>query len=178
MIYFVRHGKTNANAKRIIQGNGPLSTLGVQQAKEAATKLKDIKFDICFCSPLLRTKQTLEEILVYHNDLKVIYDERLIERQYGEAVGMYYDDVENMEKRWDGKTTLPYNIETVSNLYNRVSSFYNDIKSEYKDKTILIVAHSGVGRVSKGYFYGKPTNDNYTNTKYKVANCEIIKFEF
>ena len=63
MIYFVRHGQTFDNLNNIIQGNGDLTPLGIEQAKETAVKLKDVKFDICFCSPLKRTKQTLKEIL-------------------------------------------------------------------------------------------------------------------
>ena len=39
MIYFVRHGQTFDNLNNIIQGNGDLTPLGVEQAKETAIKL-------------------------------------------------------------------------------------------------------------------------------------------
>ena len=61
-----------------------LKEKGFEQAKETAKNLKDIKFDICFCSPLLRTRQTLDEIIKYHQNLNVIYDDRLKERDYGD----------------------------------------------------------------------------------------------
>lgn len=176
MIYFVRHGQTCDNANRIIQGDGPLSKLGFNQAKEAGITLKDVKFDICFCSPLLRTRQTLDEIKVYHNNLKAIYDDRLIERKYGVAVGKPYDSIPNIDKRWIANCTLPFNIETIDSLYDRVASFYDDIKEEWKDKNVLVVAHSGVGRVTNAYFNGKPKNGDYRG--FKVKNAEIVKFDW
>ena len=65
MIYFVRHGQTDYNSNKLYAGQKdvPLNKEGVKQAKQTAEQLKDLKFDICFCSPLLRAKQTLNEIL-------------------------------------------------------------------------------------------------------------------
>ena len=176
MIYFVRHGQTYDNANKILQGDGPLNELGVSQAKNAGILLKDIKFDICFCSPMLRTRQTLDQIIVYHENLKVIYDERLIERKYGDVVGRKYDTVVNLDKRWYASTKYENNIETIDEIYDRVASFYDDIKEEYKDKTVLIVSHSGVGRVTNAYFNGKPNNGDYTG--FKVKNAEVVKFDW
>jgi len=63
MIYFVRHGQTYDNAVKpeILSGHNKvkLTKAGIEQAKQTAQELKDVKFDICFCSPLKRAKQTL-----------------------------------------------------------------------------------------------------------------------
>ena len=83
MIYFVRHGQTDDNANgNLLTGWSatPLNERGFAQARETAAALKDIKFDVCFCSPLLRTRQTLEEILKFHEGLSIIFDDRLKER--------------------------------------------------------------------------------------------------
>lgn len=79
MIYFVRHGQTEYNLNKIYAGQQdiPLNATGIDQAKQTALTLKDIKFDLCFCSPLQRAKQTCSEILKYHKDLNPIYDDRL-----------------------------------------------------------------------------------------------------
>lgn len=175
MIYFVRHGQTYDNINKIIQGNGPLNETGVKQAKEAGELLKNIKLDVCFCSPLLRTRQTLDQILVYHKDLKVIYDDRLKERMYGDIVGEYYSSIPGFEKRWDNNVKLSYNIETIDEMYNRVASFYDDIKGEWKNKNVLVVSHKGVGRVTNAYFNGKPNDGNYLN--FKLPNGGIINFK-
>lgn len=176
MIYFVRHGQTYDNANRIIQGDGPLTELGVNQAKETGNILKDIKFDICFCSPMLRTRQTLEQIITHHNYLKVVYDDRLKERMYGDVAGRPYDSVCDLDKRWYASTKYSNNIETIEELYDRVASFYDDIKEEWKDKTVLIVSHSGVGRVTDAYFNGKPESGDYT--RFKMKNAEVAKFDY
>lgn len=176
MIYFVRHGQTDDNFNHIVQGNKHLNDTGIKQAQETALILKNQDFDICFCSPFNRTKETLNEILKYHPNLKVIYDNRLIERQYYELIGLAKKDVPLYEKRWDNNIVFPCDAETIDQVYNRVENFYNEIKEEYKDKKILIVSHSGVARVSRAYFEGKPNDNDYS--KYKIKNAEVITFEF
>jgi len=55
MIYFVRHGQTDDNANgNLLTGWSatPLNERGFAQARETAAALKDIKFDVCFCSVL------------------------------------------------------------------------------------------------------------------------------
>ena len=86
MIYYVRHGQTDYNIKNIFAGHldVPLNEEGFKQAHKTAEELKDIKFDVCYCSPLIRAKQTCDEILKFHKGLKPIYDDRLKERFYGD----------------------------------------------------------------------------------------------
>ena len=78
--------ETNDNKNHIVQGNKPLNKTGKVQVKETAKSLKDVKFDVCFCSPLKRTRQTAKALIKYHKNLKPVYDGRLIERQYGDLV--------------------------------------------------------------------------------------------
>ena len=65
MLYIMRHGKTDWNAKHKLQGRTdiPLNEEGIQMAEQAKEKYKDVNFDICYCSPLVRAKQTAEIIL-------------------------------------------------------------------------------------------------------------------
>ncbi len=82
MIYLIRHGETDWNKSKVMQGQTdiPLNSNGIEQAKQISQKLKDVKFDIIFCSPLLRTRQTFENL---GRTEKVIFDDRLKERNYG-----------------------------------------------------------------------------------------------
>ena len=113
MIYFVRHGQTDDNKNGIAQGNKPLNETGISQAKETAEMLKNLRFDICYCSPLERTKQTMQEIVKFHEKLDVIFDERLVERKYDKHVGKFKNDVENYDKRWLANQSLAETIETI-----------------------------------------------------------------
>ena len=176
MIYFVRHGQTydNANGNLLTGWSAtPLNETGFAQAKEAAENLKDIKFDICFCSPLLRTRQTLDEIIKYHKNLNVIYDDRLKERDYGEITGQPASICKF--RRWNANDEIPYKMETIPEIFDRVASFYDDLKRKYKDKNILIVAHSGVGRMTHFYFNGKPQDNDYSN--FEIGNAKVMKIE-
>ncbi len=64
MIYIIRHGQTELNSKRVLQGRSdyPLNEIGIQQAKEAAEKLQGITFDTVYSSPLIRALQTAKII--------------------------------------------------------------------------------------------------------------------
>ena len=87
-IYIIRHGETEWNVKKIMQGqkNSLLTTKGIQQAKQAAKQLKQIKFAAIFSSDLLRAKRTAQIIALEH---KLIVKTRKIlrERYYGKFEG-------------------------------------------------------------------------------------------
>jgi len=177
MIYFVRHGETYDNAHgNLLTGWGdtPLNEKGIKQARETSELLKNIKFDICFCSPLPRTKQTLAEIIKHHQNLVVVYDNRLKERDYGEITGKPASICKF--RRWNSNDRIPFKMESIDEMYERVASFYDDIKEKYKDKKVLIVSHSGVGRLSYFYFNGKPSDGDYTN--FVIKNAEVVNFDW
>ena len=59
MLYIIRHGKTDWNEKRKLQGRTdiPLNDEGRKMAVEAGEAYKDVHFDVCYCSPMLRAKK-------------------------------------------------------------------------------------------------------------------------
>lgn len=61
-IYFVRHGETEWDLKKIFQGvkNSPLTKLGKEQARKLKIKLNSIDFTHYYSSPLGRAVETLE----------------------------------------------------------------------------------------------------------------------
>ena len=61
-LLIVRHGETEENNKKILQGilPGRLTKLGEEQAKELGRKLRKYKIDKIYCSPIDRCRQTLE----------------------------------------------------------------------------------------------------------------------
>ena len=60
LIYIVRHGLTEWNKLKKLQGAAdvPLAKEGILLAEKTGEALKDVKFDICFTSPLSRARQT------------------------------------------------------------------------------------------------------------------------
>lgn len=63
--YLVRHGQTELNRKRRIQGvtNSPLTAKGKRRAEKLGQKLANVKFAAAYTSDLLRTKTTAQLIL-------------------------------------------------------------------------------------------------------------------
>ncbi len=57
-LYIVRHGKTDWNDQRLLQGltDIALNEEGIKQTKELRKKIDLSKIDICICSPLKRAK--------------------------------------------------------------------------------------------------------------------------
>ena len=179
MIYFVRHSQTDCNLKKIIAGHydSPLNEKGIAQAKQAALDLQNIKFDVCFCSPLQRAQQTCEEILVYHQNLQPIYDDRLKARNYGK---MQLQPTNSITfNRWQvgefDEATKALEIEPIMDLYSRVADFFDEVLKSYPHQNILVIAHSCVGRVVSAYFNGIPENQDFSSLK--IPNAKYIMFE-
>ena len=84
MLYIMRHGKTDWNLTHKLQGKTdiPLNEMGIKMAKEAGERYKDIHFDVCYCSPLVRARDTAKYVLE-GRDVPVIIDERLSEMGFG-----------------------------------------------------------------------------------------------
>ena len=73
-IYLVRHGKTMFNTTGQVQGwaDSPLTEIGVEQAKQAGTGLKDTGFVSAYSSDMGRARHTAQYILAEngHSDTK------------------------------------------------------------------------------------------------------------
>ena len=175
--YYVRHGQTDWNYAEKIQGGLseiPLNKNGINQAFKTREKLEKISFDLAIISPMIRAKQTAE-IIINKRNISVIIDERLRERKLGDIEGMFITEKEENEM-WNYNLNKQYiGGESVIEFDKRVIEFIEDMKEKYSDKTILIVAHGGVGKIFKKYLDG---NNNIVNLdKYMLTNCEIIEAE-
>ena len=80
----MRHGKTDWNLRHKLQGKTdiPLNDMGRQMASDACERYKDVHFDVCYCSPLTRARDTAELVLKGRN-IPIIIDERLAEMGFG-----------------------------------------------------------------------------------------------
>lgn len=60
--YFLRHGETDWNRNRLIQGQTdvPLNDLGLSQAESVRAAVEALPIATICCSPLLRTRRTME----------------------------------------------------------------------------------------------------------------------
>lgn len=68
-IYLVRHGQTDWNYQKKIQGQQDvdINEQGIRQAEKLAEILKNVPFEYAVCSPLTRAHHTAEILLKYHS---------------------------------------------------------------------------------------------------------------
>lgn len=136
--YFV-HGTTPDNEKKISSGwsDAGLSKLGVNQAIELKSYIKDEKFDVVFCSDLKRAVDSAK--LVFAGEALIISDARLRECNYGKYNGQPSSAVKPLQEKMI--TEKFPDGESYEEVKERVSDFLKFLKQNYDDKHIAIVAH-------------------------------------
>lgn len=82
LIYLIRHGETDLNTLGVMQGwiDEPLNEGGRKLDAITGRKMKNIRFDCCISSPLLRAKETVKIIpRESGNNVPVLTDDRIKE---------------------------------------------------------------------------------------------------
>lgn len=92
-LYFVRHGETDWNQARKLQGHVdiPLNENGRSQAARAAEVLAPIPFHACISSPLNRAQETAS-LLLQNRPLPTPTDPDLVEIGFGSGEGYSIHD--------------------------------------------------------------------------------------
>ena len=174
--YVIRHGLTKCNVENKYNGRYDEDIIeeGIQQAIKASHIVKDLDIDLIICSPMKRTKHTMK--LVNVNNIDVIYDDRLMERDAGKltltTIDEYYDN-----EYYNYYSTKPVEgLETLPELFTRVHSFLDEIKLKYSNKNILLVTHGAVARAIQFYFEQMPKDGMLLKCSGQ-KNCEIKEYE-
>lgn len=153
MLYIMRHGKTDWNAKHKLQGRTdiPLNEDGRRMAENAGKEYRNVHLDVCYCSPLSRAKETAEIVLKGRN-VPIITDERLVEMSFGAYEGIENSfeipdcPINEFFKNPEQYTTPVEGAESLSELYERTGEFLKEVvEPELKQgKDILIVGHGAM----------------------------------
>ncbi|MBR4668263.1 MAG: histidine phosphatase family protein [Butyrivibrio sp.] len=141
IFYLVRHGQTDWNQEKRMQGHMdiPLNDAGIQQMNELADRIaeKGIQFDRMIVSPLKRAKKSAEIIV---NKTKfngeIIFDEDFIERSCGTLEG----------EVWTPELDLDdprYKVETIPEL-NKRAQMAIDKYTFKEDERVMIVSHGAI----------------------------------
>lgn len=170
-IYLVRHGETDANKNGILQGQGlnyQLNDTGVRQATKLKNELRNVNFDVCFTSPLIRAWSTAMIIVGERCEIKE--DKRLLERYLGNLEGVT-KKVYNPVKYWDYYLNCSDDaVEPIQDIFKRCRSFIDYIKNNYSDDmTILIVSHGAITRCLHHILMNSNLNNDLLD--FKVENC-------
>lgn len=182
-IALVRHGETDYNKNKIIQGriNIPLNELGKLQALKTAQYFKEKPFDLMIASPLIRaqlTAQIIAKAIDYHKE--ILIDDAFIERNFGEAdgkeIGQYIDLVHKEEIQ---------GLESSETLKKRMIDGILNICQKHPEKNLIIVCHSHSIKAilsalepDKYDFTTSLTNCGITLLEYKNKALSILKPSF
>lgn len=180
MLYIMRHGRTDWNELYKLQGRTdiPLNDNGRAMAREAAERYKDIHLDVCFCSPLVRARETAELFLAGRG-IEIITDDRLKEMSFGK-----YEGTQNCYSIPDCPVNVLFKTpeeykgvedgETLEELFQRTGEFLRDkvypLLEEGKD--VVIIGHGAMNCSILCQVKQIPVKDFW---KAGIKNCELMK---
>lgn len=184
-IYIVRHGETEWNVKKLVQGQTdiPLNKKGESQAKDLGKNLKKIKFDAVYSSDLLRAKQTAQLIML-EKKLAVETSELLRERRFGKLEGQTRDQANKIYKIWEDLNLQqrlsfrPFKrYETDNEVITRFITFVREVAASRLRQTILVVTHGAVMRIFLNHLSGQTfSNRAVGNSGYVKLKSDGVDF--
>lgn len=144
----IRHGQAESNVQNTISNlvtdDNHLTDQGKAQLDRAAAALKDRGITKIIASPLVRTRESAEQIAagIGHEPKDIVFDERLEEWQLGELNGKSVKEIWNVcpqyEDRFINKCA---GGETLVEMKRRIGDALYELERTYQNETILIVGH-------------------------------------
>ena len=183
MLYLLRHGQTDWNLQKRLQGqiDIPLNDTGRQMAKDAAVKFHNIRYDVCWCSPLIRARETAD-LFLQGRDVPIRYDDRIKEIGLGDYEGIYIADIQpgtpiDLAINHPNDAIAEGGIETWAMVDERIASFMEEVlKPELQaGKDVLVVAHGGALKCVIRYIGGIKDMD-YNGDP--IANCQLMAYDW
>ena len=176
-LYLVRHGQTEFNVARLVQGrcDSPLTELGVTQAHAAGEWLREhgVVPEAIVSSPLGRamaTARILADELGFVSEVEP--EERIIERSYGWfEKGPFSELPDNV---WDpGESLVPYGGEGNLELSARMNEGLRALMERDGLQTAVAVSHGSASR----RFITMNLPEGIEGPK-KLPNCGIFAFDY
>jgi broad specificity phosphatase PhoE len=175
-IYIFRHGVTDWNKQRRIQGFSdiPLNYEGRRQAEQLREKLRQIKFDRCISSNLQRAVQTAKIALPNY---KIESFSELKEANLGQAEGKTLEQVEQMWKElfwdirhYDQDKFWGFRYPGGESRQEVVERFSGKVFSFKECDSLAISAHGGILRL---FILSELLRSNLEVPVLEIPNCAL-----
>jgi broad specificity phosphatase PhoE len=179
-IVFVRHGETDWNRERRVQGSeGPaLNDAGRDQAKALARSLWEVPLAAVYTSALPRAKETAAYVAGPHS-LNIHVDPRLNEIHHGAWEGLSEEELPDLAlyRRWREDPTccvLP-GAEPLEAVHERAVLAMKEIVAKHpgEEGLIAVVSHQVVLALLKCYVLDQPWSRIRKNA-LGVASYEVL----
>lgn len=170
-LYWIRHGETDWNRARRLQGRTdiPLNENGVAVARATAAGMARVglRFDRVYASPLARARETAHLICPGQD---VWVDERLREMSFGALEGTCYRAVDQLPM------PAPGGGESSEAVQRRVVSFLDEVTAgRTGEQRVLVSAHGAVIRSLLMYLKAIPHERFWEGTVSR--NCGVTVLE-
>lgn len=179
LLYLVRHGETDWNLARRIQGRTdiPLNDTGRGQAAATGALLARRSWDAVVTSPLSRALETGQIIAAELGMPEPTTDVALVERNYGEAEGM---DYLTLSETFPEGAEVP-GRESHDEVAARALPALLQIARAHPGQAVVVVAHGGVirsvlGAVDPTGKHGMITNGSIHSLRYEDGDLSLIAF--
>ncbi|ELY4775119.1 2,3-diphosphoglycerate-dependent phosphoglycerate mutase GpmB [Cronobacter turicensis] len=181
-VYLVRHGETQWNAERRIQGqsDSPLTEKGERQAMQVAQRAKALGITHIITSDLGRTQRTAE-IIAQGCGCDVILDPRLRELDMGILERRHLDTLSEEEEGWrrqlvngtpDGRIPQGESMQEVS---ERMHGALNACLVLPPGSRPLLVSHGMALGCLVSTILGLPA---YAERRLRLRNCSISRVDY
>ncbi len=170
-IVFLRHAETNLNKEGRFCGeiDTDITEEGKKQAEKMRETFKGYHFDAMYCSPLKRTKQTLEAIFP---NRKFIEEDGFTEISLGDWEGKKKKSVnQSLRKAFQKGDYVPPHGERNADVEARVRETIERIFATYPDGSVILVCTSnGIMRTIKRIY-------DIKNEKMMSGNLEYFSLK-
>ncbi|MDN4072675.1 histidine phosphatase family protein [Fictibacillus terranigra] len=175
-IAFVRHGVTDWNAERRIQGiiDVPLNDQGRAQAQALASRFEKEHWDLLFTSQLTRARET-GSIIGQALGIPVHTDKRIREVNFGRLEGTNEQD---RIKRWGTDwSKLEHGKEKKEQVLKRGNEFLENLVEQHQGRKIIVVSHGTFIRAMlKGLLASDEYNGSLVNTSVSMLHHKEQKW--
>ena len=179
LVYVIRHGQseTNVTGVRAGQTDIKLTPKGYEDARGAAEKLKDIRFDRVFSSDLIRASETARTAIP---GIEPELVREIREMDIGRIAGYTNEQcAEIYGSLWTENFSVhnyrPFGGEDEDLLMARTSSFMKRLESLGNDcRNVAVFSHGGTIRCMLRYVLDAPVSWR----KFFAINCGITIFEY
>lgn len=188
-IYILRHGQTDYNVERRLQGilDTPLNSVGLSQAYEISSSIKNLDIDKIISSPLSRafdTAKIIQSEIKLETEILVL--DFLKEITRGVYDGILSSELESLNPKLLSNLKEDFDVkppegESLADVYSRISSNFDSILNDNTWSNLLIVTHGITIRAINLYFESNFSKKIPRNLEpfynLEIHNCSIFNFK-
>lgn len=183
-LYITRHGETEWNIERRMQGHkdSKLTAKGIKDAAALGNRLKDVEFSRIYTSSSGRTVHTAELIRGNCN-IPIIKEDSLREINLGDWEGKTNDEIRGLDPQelkifWETPHLYsPKTGESFFQVRDRIGTVLKRIIDENRNGNVLIVTHAVVVKTIMSIFKALPVERVWDPPFVKGTSLCIVEID-